>query len=94
MEAGSSTIWGTQRGSQILYKINFPKTQRQWVAKPIKEKKSFSHVEGLMADVVHAWHAGRVDHKLHRRKKKSPQEHFRDCCTKQTRTYPSTQVQV
>ena len=47
---------------EARYKVSFPKTQKQWVVKPIKEKKSYAHVESLMADVVNACHRGGVDH--------------------------------
>jgi len=52
---------GTRSG-EARYKVSFPKTQKQWVVKPIKEKKSYAHVESLMADVVTACHRGGVDH--------------------------------
>ena len=42
---------GEHRG-EARYKMSFPKAQKQWVVKPIKEKKSYGHVHDLMADVV------------------------------------------
>ena len=34
------------------YKISFPKPQKQWVIKPIKEKKYHNHIHELMGDLV------------------------------------------
>ena len=43
---------------EARYKVSFPKTQKQWVVKPIKEKKSYVHVDSLMADAVKVCYSG------------------------------------
>ena len=42
---------GERRG-EARYKVSFPKAQKQWVVKPIRAKKSYTHVFRLMDDVV------------------------------------------
>ena len=49
------------RAGQARYKVSFPKAQKQWVAKPIKEKKSYEHVMVLMDTVADACETGEVD---------------------------------
>lgn len=46
---------------ELRFKVSFPKAQKHWVVKPIKEKKSYAHVEVLMANVVNACETGEVD---------------------------------
>ena len=46
---------------QARYKVSFPKGQKQWVAKPIKEKKSYAHVMVLMDTVPNACETGEVE---------------------------------
>ena len=43
-----ATVQSGPRTGQARYKVSFPKAQKQWVAKPIKEKKSYEHVMVLM----------------------------------------------
>ena len=49
------------RAGQARYKVSFPKAQKQWVAKPIKEKKSYAHVMVLMDTVANACETGEVE---------------------------------
>ena len=46
---------------EARFKSSFPKAQKQWVAKPIKEKKSYAHVMVLMDNVANACEAGEVE---------------------------------
>lgn len=43
------------------YKVSRPKTQKKWVVKPIKEKKSYQHVEVMMEDLVKAVQEGSLN---------------------------------
>ena len=49
------------RAGQARYEVSFPKALKQWVAKPIKEKKSYVHVMVLMDTVANACETGEVD---------------------------------
>ena len=49
------------RAGQARYEVSFPKAQKQWVAEPIKEKKSYEHVMVLMDTVADACETGEVD---------------------------------
>ena len=42
---------GERRG-ESLYKVSFPKAQKQWVVQPIRAKMSYRHILWLMDDVV------------------------------------------
>ena len=44
---------GANKG-EARYKMMFAKTRKQWVVKPIKEKKEYHHVNKLLAEVVNA----------------------------------------
>ena len=46
---------------QAKYRVSFPKAQKQWVAMPIKEKKSYAHVMVLKDTFVIACETGEVD---------------------------------
>ena len=56
-----ATVQSGPRAGQARYKVSFPKAQKQWVAKPIKEKKSYEHVMVLMDTVADACETGEVD---------------------------------
>lgn len=43
------------------YKLSHPKTQKKWVVKPIKEKKSYQHVGVMMEDLVNEVKEGTFD---------------------------------
>ena len=45
---------------EARFKSSFPKAQKQWVAKPIKEKKSYAHVMVLMDTVANTCETGEV----------------------------------
>ena len=49
------------RAGQARYKVSFPKVHKQWVAKPIKEKKSYADVMVLMDTVANACETGEVE---------------------------------
>ena len=49
------------RAGQARHKVSFPKAQKQWVAKPIKEKKSYAYVMVLMDTVANACETGEVE---------------------------------
>ena len=49
------------RAGEARYKVSFPKAQKQWVAKPIKEKKSYAHVVVLMDTVANVCETGEVE---------------------------------
>ena len=49
------------RAGQARYEVSFPKALKQWVAKPIKEKKSYVRVMVLMDTVANACETGEVD---------------------------------
>ena len=46
---------------QVRYRVSFPKAQKQWVAKPIKEKKNYAHFMVLMDTVANACETGEVE---------------------------------
>ena len=41
-----------ERAGEARYKLCFPKANKQWVVKPITEKKSFQYLSGLLSEVV------------------------------------------
>ena len=43
------------------YKVSFPRAQKNWVVKPIKEKKDYAHVHELVGNVVHAVGSGNIE---------------------------------
>ena len=43
------------------YKVSFPRAQKNWVVKPIKEKKDYAHVHELVGNVVHAIGSGNIE---------------------------------
>ena len=45
---------------EARFKSSFPKAQKQWVAKPIKDKKSYAHVMVLMDTVANTCETGEV----------------------------------
>ena len=45
---------------EARYKVSFPKAQKHWVVKPIKEKKSYEHVKVLMENVKTACETGQL----------------------------------
>ena len=69
---------------QAKYRVSFPKAQKQWVAKPIKEKKSYAHVMVLKDTFADACETGEVD--IEPEACHLPKKHLRDRTSKQTRT--------
>ena len=47
-----AVIQSGPRAGEARYKVSFPKAQKQWVAKPIKGKKSYAHIMVLMDTVA------------------------------------------
>ena len=41
-----------ERAGEARYKLCFTKANKQWVVKPISEKKSFQYLSGLLSEVV------------------------------------------
>ncbi|XP_068759638.1 uncharacterized protein [Montipora capricornis] len=41
-----------ERAGEACYKLCFTKASKQWVVKPISEKKSFQYLSGLLSEVV------------------------------------------
>ncbi|XP_070573895.1 uncharacterized protein [Ptychodera flava] len=41
-----------ERQGRLQYKIVFPKSRNSWVAKPVKEKKTYPYVDDLMSSLV------------------------------------------
>jgi len=56
-----TVIQSGPRGGEARYKVRLPKAQKQWVAKPIKEKISYAHVMVLMDTVANACETGEVE---------------------------------
>ena len=46
-----ATVTRGKNKGDMKYKSVFPKGQKKWVAKPVKTRKSYSFVEGLMEAV-------------------------------------------
>ncbi|XP_070548761.1 uncharacterized protein [Ptychodera flava] len=56
-----ASITNGDRQGEHRYRTVFPKNRKAWVAKPIKEKKSYCHVSEMMCDVIGRRRSGRED---------------------------------
>ncbi|XP_070580808.1 uncharacterized protein [Ptychodera flava] len=56
-----ASITNGDRQGEHRYRTVFPKNRKAWVAKPIKEKKSYCHVSEMMSDVIGRRRSGRED---------------------------------
>lgn len=56
-----AVIQSGAHAGEARYKVSFLRVQKQWVVKPIKEKKSYAHVMILLDTVANACETGEVE---------------------------------